>query len=303
MAMSPLDRGRARRDDHVLVALALLLRQEPNERRIERGGAGARQQLFRRAGREHPAGIHRNQPIEPLGLLHIGGGDHDAHAGPIGADLIDQVPELPARQRIDAGRRLIEDQEVRVMDQRAAEAELLLHAAGQLAGRPVRKRAEPGGAQQSVDAALSLLPPVAEQTAEKIHVLHHREDRVEVLPQPLRHIGDPRAGQRPVSDVLHVAAEHLDLSALDRVRAGDERQQAGLADAVGPDQPDHAARRNVQAYRIEGAGLAIEQADVAQADHDRCRSGDGFSGRWRVHCCGSLTDRLAGHSAFGSSLT
>ncbi len=191
------------------------------------------------------------------------------------------------------------------MDQRAAEAELLLHAAGQLAGRPVGKRAEPSGAQQRINTALALRRPVAEQSAEKIDVLGHRQVRVEVLPQPLRHIGDPWAGQRPVSGVFHVAAEHLDRSALDHMRASDERQEAGFANAVGPDQPDHAARRNVQSNRVEGAGLAIEQADVAQADHDRGRSG--VSGRWRVHCSGlssgNLTDRLAGHSALGSSLT
>ena len=45
------------------------------------------------------------------------------------------------------------------MDQRAAEAELLLHAAGQLARRPVRETLEPGAVQQSGDAALAFLPP------------------------------------------------------------------------------------------------------------------------------------------------
>ena len=55
-------------------------------------------------------GVHGNQRVEPLGLLHVGGRHHDAHAGAARAHALDQLPELPARQRIDAGRRLVEDQ-------------------------------------------------------------------------------------------------------------------------------------------------------------------------------------------------
>ena len=69
--------------------------------RLERGG---------RAGGENFPVVHREQPIEPLGLFHVGGGDDHAHAGPARPDAIDQFPELTPRQRIDAGRRLVEDQ-------------------------------------------------------------------------------------------------------------------------------------------------------------------------------------------------
>ena len=83
------------------------------------------------------AGVHRYQPIELSGFLHVGGRYHHAHARPIRSDSINQLPKLAARQRIDAGRRLVENQEIRVVDQSAAQTELLLHAAGKLAGRPV----------------------------------------------------------------------------------------------------------------------------------------------------------------------
>ena len=53
---------------------------------------------------------------------------------------VDQVPELPARERIDAGGRLVQNQQVGVVDQRAAEAELLLHAARELAAPAGRRR-------------------------------------------------------------------------------------------------------------------------------------------------------------------
>ena len=71
-------------------------------------------------------------------------------------DALDELPELTPRQRVDAGGRLVEDQQVGVVDEGAAQTELLLHAAGQLAGGAVRERGESGGVQQLIDTPLAL---------------------------------------------------------------------------------------------------------------------------------------------------
>src|SRR5271157_4006600 len=68
-----------------------------------------------------------------LRLFHIGGRNDHAHARAALADVFDQVPELPARKRIDARCRLIENQQIRIVNQRAADAKLLLHSTGKLA--------------------------------------------------------------------------------------------------------------------------------------------------------------------------
>ncbi len=86
-----------------------------------------------------PASIATSQS-KRVGLFHVGGGDDHAHAWALGADALDQIPELAPRERIDAGGRLVEDQQVGVVDQRAAQAELLLHAARELAGRARQER-------------------------------------------------------------------------------------------------------------------------------------------------------------------
>jgi hypothetical protein len=96
--------------------------------------------MYPRFLREDPPGVHSHDPVPALRLVHVGGGDHHAHRRPLGADVIDEGPELAARERIDYGRRLVEDQEVRVVDQGAAQSDLLLHSARELAGRAVGER-------------------------------------------------------------------------------------------------------------------------------------------------------------------
>ena len=73
------------------------------------------------------------------------------------ADVVDQRPELPPRERIDAGRRLVEDEQIRLVDQRAAQPDLLLHAARELAGGTIGEGTEPGGVEQLLDARPALV--------------------------------------------------------------------------------------------------------------------------------------------------
>ena len=114
---------------------------------------------------------------------------------------------------------------------------------------------------------LRLGPALAEQPGEEVGVLEDRQGRVQVLAQPLRHVGDARAGRSAEARVGHVAAEHLDLPLLNLAGAGDERQQTGLSHAVRADQPDHAAGRQIEGDRIEGTGLAVPQAHVRKVRH------------------------------------
>jgi hypothetical protein len=80
-----------------------------------------------------------------------------------------------ARERVDAGGRFIKDQQLRVVDQRAAQAELLLHPTGEFTGGAIAKRRQPGALQQLVDAQFALGFIVAEQAGEEVDVFIHRE--------------------------------------------------------------------------------------------------------------------------------
>ena len=204
--------------------LPALLGQQTDEGPIQRRLPGLRPQLGRGAGADHFAAIHRHQPVEALGLLHVGRRHQHAHARPAGTDAVDQFPELAARERIDAGRRLVENQQVGIVDQGAAQAELLLHAARQLGGRPVAERRQTRAGQQFGNALLALALALPEQPAEEIDVFEHRQRRVQIPAQTLRHVGDARLHRGTETAVADVTAQHFNLARLNLPRPGNQRQ-------------------------------------------------------------------------------
>ncbi len=108
---------------------ALFRWEEGDEGIVERALFARSKNLLWRTVRDDLAVVHRGEPIEPARFVHVGGRDDHAHHWPARPDRIDQLPELPARKRIDAGGRLVENKEIRIVHQRAAEADFLLHAA------------------------------------------------------------------------------------------------------------------------------------------------------------------------------
>ncbi len=62
----------------------------------------------------------------------------------------------------------------------------LLHAARELAGRPIGEGREPGALQKLRDATPSLVRGETEQPSEEVDVLEHGKRRIEVLAEALR---------------------------------------------------------------------------------------------------------------------
>ncbi len=281
------------RDLQARVTRFQFIRQERDEGVLDGRSARFGLQFPGGAVSQHLAGVHGHQPIETLGLFHIGRGHDDAHARTAQPHALDELPELAARQRIDARRRFVENQEIGVVDQRAAQAELLAHAAGELLGQPVGEGREAGALQQLGDPEVALGAALAEQAAEELDILAHAEVRIEVLAQALRHEGDPRADRRAMAHIDHVAAQHFDPAFLDALGAGNEAQQRGFADAIRADQPDSAIGRNVERQPVERGDLPIAVRDALESD-DRVAA---TSHDQRCPC------RRSGHSTLESNLT
>src|SRR5262249_19801749 len=88
---------------------------------------------FARAALGHDlARDHHHYAVALFGLFEIVGGDQDR-----GADVgqpVDHLPEGAARQRVDAGCRLVEEDHARLVHNGRAEGHALLPASGQTAG-------------------------------------------------------------------------------------------------------------------------------------------------------------------------
>ena len=96
---------------------------------------------------DQPSLMHQQHGAASFGLVQIGGAEEHGHA--LGLhDPVDNAPKLAARHRIDADRRLVEQQKSGNAHQGAGETEFLFHSARQFARQPIRERREAGHMQQ-----------------------------------------------------------------------------------------------------------------------------------------------------------
>ena len=123
--------------------------------------------------------------VAALGLVHVVGGDQ--HGEALGGERVDLVPEFAPRLGIDAGGRLIEQQQLRARQRAGAERQPLLPAAREFAGdlvlaagrgpsRSIAARAAARGLGDAVDAR------------DEIEVLAHRQILIET--EALGHVAD-----------------------------------------------------------------------------------------------------------------
>ena len=92
-------------------------------------------QLRRRAQRDDLAAKNQRQSVAVLGLLHVMRSYKNGNA--LLGHLMNQIPELAPRNGIDAGGRLIEKDNRRLMQHRAAQRQPLLPSARQRAGNQI----------------------------------------------------------------------------------------------------------------------------------------------------------------------
>ena len=205
--------------------------------------------------------MEEGQPVEALGLVHVGRGDDRRH--PLRHHLVDDEPELAARDRVDAERRLVEEQHLRLVDEGAGEAELLLHAARELAGEAVAERAEVREREEPLEARRALGSRHPVEVGVEAEVLLDREVGVEA--EALRHVGDA------VLDRLGVAGDRD--AGEDRVagggpqHAGEHAQRRGLAGAVRPDEAEQLAAADLEAQILDRGQLAEAAGEPLGADH------------------------------------
>ena len=179
----------------------------------------------------------------------------EEHGAPEGADAADDLPGVAARARVEAGGRLVEEDQLGIADQRQGEVEAALLAAGEgLDPRP-RLLGEPDEVEHLVD------PPGPRVVARvEVEQLHHREGGghgalLEHDPDPGAERPRPRRG---------VDAEHRDAAGVTVAVALEDLDDGGLAGAVGAEQPEDLAlphREAQTADRLEAPVRLPEPLD------------------------------------------
>ena len=94
---------------------------------------------------------------EHVGLLEVLRGQEDGHAV-LARQARDLVPQGGAALRVEAGRRLVEEQDARAVHEREREVEAALHAARVAADLAVGRVGEADALEQLVAAARALAP-------------------------------------------------------------------------------------------------------------------------------------------------
>src|SRR6266566_5302038 len=178
---------------------------------------------------------------------------------------------VPLEQALQMGRHpqrladvLVEQQHPRVGDQRPADGDRLLLAAGQL-GRALGP-ALPHPAEQLVDV-LDRPRPLPRVRGADQQVLLHRERAEE--PPPLRHHADPAGGAAFRPDLGHVLAVVQDRAFGRLVQACDRAQQRRLARAVRADDRVHLAGEHPQRYAVQRPQLPVVHGQVHDLQEGR----------------------------------
>ncbi len=148
--------------------------QAGDEGLLQRRGAARRHDRRGRVRRQHLARMHQRDPVAAFGLVHEMGRDEDGDvvlAGELGEDL----PEAVAGDRIDAGCRLVENEDVGPVDHGDRQRQPLPQAQGQRIGQGIGDVGEIEPADHLGDARGDGLRRQLEQARMQVEILRDRE--------------------------------------------------------------------------------------------------------------------------------
>src|SRR3954462_2440873 len=210
-------------------------------RRIERGDAAVLQE--------------RNALAMRFGLFEVVRGQYDAV--PVAIEAAHELPQALAELNVDAGGRLVEDDDRRLVHERLRHQHPALHAAGERAHVGVGLGGKVEVVHHLVDPAVVARETVVARL--QAQGFSHGKKRVEY--QLLRH--DPEHAARAPIVAPDVSAHHRSAAGVGTYQAGDHVDQRGLAGAVRTEQAEEFAFGHGQADAAERAQRAIALGDLA----------------------------------------
>ncbi len=198
---------------------------------------------------------------EAFGLVHVVGGQQDGAA--LLPERPDDVPQLTARLRVEARRRLVEEQHLGIADERARDGEALLLSARELAdpdvGLFLERHARDGFVRRD---------PLAIEAAKQRQRFADRE--------LVRELGLLQRDADPLADVVVLPApahaEDFDLAGRRVEQSLDDFDGGRLAGAVRPQQAEALAPLDGEvqaAHRLDRrlGGVRLDEIGAADGQH------------------------------------
>jgi hypothetical protein len=141
-----------------------------------------------RAVGDDPSVQDEGKPIALLRLVHVVRGDEDRHPA-VGRELVDQVPEEPPPLRVHAPGRLVEKEQLGLVQERRRERDALALAGRQARGHRGQERREAQSLRELADPAFEPGDAKAVEGAEEAQVL--ADGQVDVERELLAHVSEP----------------------------------------------------------------------------------------------------------------
>jgi len=211
------------------------------------------------AGRDDPSFSQDREAVgELLDLVQIVRGQEDGLAKT--AQRADRLPGAAPRAGVEAGRRLVEEDQLRVADQRETEIEPPALAAGEPPRTRVALLLEPDQLDHLVDGARMLVVP-----GELAQLL--RDGEVLVHGRGLEHNADPSSPAE--AGCLGVRPEHLDLAGIPPTVALEDLDGRRLAGSVRSEQAENLAGADLEVDALDRFEVVVRLRQAANAD-DRC---------------------------------
>ena len=220
--------------------------------------------LARRADLDDAAVHEDGDAVGERHRLFLVVGDVDGGRAERALQLVQAEPGLEAQLGVEVGERLVEQEQLRLADDRPGQRHALLLAAGELAGRAREQVADVDLGGGGGDRALDLARRRADHLQRKADVLRHRHVRIErVALEHHRHVALARLLRGDVGAVhRHRAGAH-------RLQAGEDAQRRRLARARGAEQDEELARPDLEVDAVQHRGRAVALDDALRASRSR----------------------------------
>ena len=175
---------------------------------------------------------------------------------------MDLVPEIAPRLGIDAGGRLVQQQQLRIGQGAGAEREALLPAAGKLAGELSVATLQPQALDHLARGAAGVGHAI--EPGDEFQILAHRQ--ILVQRKALRHVADLALDL--VGVAADIVAQTRSLAAVGRQQAAQHADGGGLAAAVRPEKAVDLAALDLHREVMHHLAAAERFGQAANVDRD-----------------------------------